>query len=182
VDGSLVVAGQVDLAELDGPFVKLRLKGKFWHTRATVVARIGGPGSFRQVAAPAPAPDGRTLAHLVGVVGGAGLMVDPLEWHTGADAVATCRQLGETDCEVDYQIVNPDGRRATTPLAPDAAVPLVDWAHCCERTRAGTLQGLQQALRATPDDPVRATYRVTSPFWVTVQGGRVTRIEEQYLP
>nr|CAB3453739.1 unnamed protein product [Digitaria exilis] len=32
---------QVDLAELDGPFVKLRLKGKFWHTRATVVARIG---------------------------------------------------------------------------------------------------------------------------------------------
>jgi len=37
----LVVAGQVDLAELDGPFVKLRLKGKFWHTRATVVARIG---------------------------------------------------------------------------------------------------------------------------------------------
>ena len=37
----MVVAGQVDLAELDGPFVKLRLKGKFWHTRATVVARIG---------------------------------------------------------------------------------------------------------------------------------------------
>lgn len=36
-----VVTGQVDLAELDGPFVKLRLKGKFWHTRATVVARIG---------------------------------------------------------------------------------------------------------------------------------------------
>ncbi|KAF8694807.1 hypothetical protein HU200_008732 [Digitaria exilis] len=36
-----VAAGQVDLAELDGPFVKLRLKGKFWHTRATVVARIG---------------------------------------------------------------------------------------------------------------------------------------------
>jgi hypothetical protein len=35
------MAGQVDLAELDGPFVKLRLKGKFWHTRATVVARIG---------------------------------------------------------------------------------------------------------------------------------------------
>jgi len=35
------ITGQVDLAELDGPFVKLRLKGKFWHTRATVVARIG---------------------------------------------------------------------------------------------------------------------------------------------
>jgi hypothetical protein len=41
VDGGRFVTGQVDLAELDGPFVKLRLKGKFWHTRATVVARIG---------------------------------------------------------------------------------------------------------------------------------------------
>ncbi|CAM0951939.1 unnamed protein product [Alopecurus aequalis] len=40
-DSSVGMTGQVDLAELDGPFVKLRLKGKFWHTRATVVARIG---------------------------------------------------------------------------------------------------------------------------------------------
>ncbi|KAM3276086.1 hypothetical protein ACQJBY_044462 [Aegilops geniculata] len=40
-DTSVGITGQVDLAELDGPFVKLRLKGKFWHTRATVVARIG---------------------------------------------------------------------------------------------------------------------------------------------
>uniref|UniRef100_J3MYJ8 Uncharacterized protein n=1 Tax=Oryza brachyantha TaxID=4533 RepID=J3MYJ8_ORYBR len=37
----MMMAGQVDLAELDGPFVKLRLKGKFWHTRATVLARLG---------------------------------------------------------------------------------------------------------------------------------------------
>ncbi|XP_062199667.1 uncharacterized protein LOC133902102 [Phragmites australis] len=40
-DTSVGITGQVELAELDGPFVKLRLKGKFWHTRATVVARIG---------------------------------------------------------------------------------------------------------------------------------------------
>ncbi|XP_040383551.1 uncharacterized protein LOC121055336 [Oryza brachyantha] len=40
-DTSVGITGQVDLAELDGPFVKLRLKGKFWHTRATVLARLG---------------------------------------------------------------------------------------------------------------------------------------------
>uniref|UniRef100_A0A6V7QQY8 Uncharacterized protein n=1 Tax=Ananas comosus var. bracteatus TaxID=296719 RepID=A0A6V7QQY8_ANACO len=40
-DGSVGITGQVDLAELDGPYVKLRLKGRFWHTRATVVARVG---------------------------------------------------------------------------------------------------------------------------------------------
>ena len=33
-------AGTVELAELDGPFVKLRLKGRFWHKRADVLARV----------------------------------------------------------------------------------------------------------------------------------------------
>ncbi|CAA7049447.1 unnamed protein product [Microthlaspi erraticum] len=33
--------GQVELVELDGPFVKISLRGKFWHTRSMVLARIG---------------------------------------------------------------------------------------------------------------------------------------------
>ncbi|KAK8941225.1 hypothetical protein KSP39_PZI010412 [Platanthera zijinensis] len=39
-DVSVGITGVVDLAELDGPFVKLRLRGRFWHTRATVLARL----------------------------------------------------------------------------------------------------------------------------------------------
>lgn len=35
-----VVLGKVELAELDGPFVKIRLKGRFWHKRSTVLARV----------------------------------------------------------------------------------------------------------------------------------------------
>lgn len=35
------IAGQVELAELDGPFVKISLKGRFWHKRSTVLARVG---------------------------------------------------------------------------------------------------------------------------------------------
>lgn len=34
-------SGVVELAELDGPFVKISLKGRFWHKRSTVVARVG---------------------------------------------------------------------------------------------------------------------------------------------
>lgn len=30
-----------ELAELDGPFVKISLRGRFWHQRSTVVARLG---------------------------------------------------------------------------------------------------------------------------------------------
>lgn len=33
-------SGVVELADLDGPFVKLSLRGRFWHKRSTVVARI----------------------------------------------------------------------------------------------------------------------------------------------
>ena len=36
----LTFAGTVTLAELDGPFVKLRLQGRFWHKRADVLARV----------------------------------------------------------------------------------------------------------------------------------------------
>ncbi|KAJ0965252.1 hypothetical protein J5N97_026390 [Dioscorea zingiberensis] len=40
-DASVGITGQVDLAEVDGPFVKLSLKGRFWHKRVTVLERIG---------------------------------------------------------------------------------------------------------------------------------------------
>lgn len=33
-------AGVAELVELDGPFVKLRLTGRFWHERSMVLARL----------------------------------------------------------------------------------------------------------------------------------------------
>lgn len=34
-------AGEVELAEMDGPFVKISLRGRFWHERSVVLARVG---------------------------------------------------------------------------------------------------------------------------------------------
>ncbi len=34
------VSGTVTLADLDGPFVTLRLMGRFWHPRGMVLARV----------------------------------------------------------------------------------------------------------------------------------------------
>ncbi|KAL0916009.1 hypothetical protein M5K25_013485 [Dendrobium thyrsiflorum] len=39
-DASVGITGEVHLAEMDGPFVKLRLQGRFWHKRETVLARL----------------------------------------------------------------------------------------------------------------------------------------------
>ncbi|XP_010252872.1 PREDICTED: uncharacterized protein LOC104594327 [Nelumbo nucifera] len=40
-DASVGITGQAELAELDGPFVKISLKGRFWHKRSTVLDRLG---------------------------------------------------------------------------------------------------------------------------------------------
>jgi hypothetical protein len=34
------ITGGVDYVDLDGPIVILRLKGRFWHTRSTVLERV----------------------------------------------------------------------------------------------------------------------------------------------
>lgn len=35
------ITGGVDFVELDGPIVVMSLKGRFWHQRPTVLARVG---------------------------------------------------------------------------------------------------------------------------------------------
>ncbi|KAJ4822492.1 hypothetical protein Tsubulata_050396, partial [Turnera subulata] len=40
-DTSVGMTGEAELADLDGPFVKIRLKGRFWHKRSSVLARLG---------------------------------------------------------------------------------------------------------------------------------------------
>ena len=38
-DESIGMTGSVELVEIDGPEVVLRLRGRFWHKRADVLAR-----------------------------------------------------------------------------------------------------------------------------------------------
>ncbi|KAK0596318.1 hypothetical protein LWI29_014610 [Acer saccharum] len=39
-DRSVGMTGEAELAELDGPFVKISLRGRFWHERSLVLARL----------------------------------------------------------------------------------------------------------------------------------------------
>jgi len=50
--------GTCTLVDLDGPFVTLRLMGRFWHPRGMVLARVG---QFLQTRIPVRASNGRVL-------------------------------------------------------------------------------------------------------------------------
>ncbi|KAF8410971.1 hypothetical protein HHK36_003509 [Tetracentron sinense] len=40
-DTSVGMTGEAKLSEVDGPFVKISLRGRFWHERSMVLARLG---------------------------------------------------------------------------------------------------------------------------------------------
>ena len=105
---------------------------------------------------------------------------DLAEFLTGDAAAQAAAEHGdESPPPNDYYIVNDNPRLRTLPIAPDAELRILDWADCCSSFLAGDLGLLADAL--AHGDPT-GTYRPTSPFWITVEGGAIVTIEEQYLP
>lgn len=105
-------------------------------------------------------------------VAGRTVTVDLVQWFTGEAAAKAATEDGqESPPPNDYYIRNVNPRLRTMPLATDARL---------------TLTG--QTAGQGGSDPVQvdlATIRASGRdhlFWATVQGGRILRLEEQYLP
>lgn len=78
-----------------------------------------------------------------------------------------------------YYIVNDNPRLRTLPLAEDVEVQYVPATECCE-LQPWDIDSWVEAigLSTNPGD-----YPGTNvPWWLTVEGGEITRIEQQYLP
>ncbi len=105
---------------------------------------------------------------------------DLAEFLTGDAAAEAAAEHGdESPPPNDYYIVNDNPRLRTLPIASDAELRILDWADCCSSFVIGDLGLLADAL--VHADPT-GTYRPSSPFWITVEGGAIVTIEEQYLP
>ena len=105
---------------------------------------------------------------------------DLAEFLTGDAAAEAAAEHGdESPPPNDYYILNDNPRLRTLPISPDAALRIIDWADCCSSFVVGDLSSLADAL--VHGDPT-GTYRPSSPFWITVEGGTIVTIEEQYLP
>ena len=90
------------------------------------------------------------------------------------------REAAERDDEVlnGYYIVNENDRLRTLPLAEDVEVAYIPVDACCDLQPGNVDAWLEAVLETNQTDYGGADV----PWWFTVDGGEITRIEQQYLP
>jgi hypothetical protein len=141
-------------------------------------------------AEPAPFPgasleDGRHFGYVRSVdVDAHTIEFDLAYFLSGEEANAAYQAAGGTGpVPNDHFVVNDNPKLRTLPLAPDVRLRLLDWNRCCETFFDGDLslfaQAIAQQADVTDGDLV---YRGQSQWWITVENGVVTEIEEQYSP
>jgi hypothetical protein len=103
---------------------------------------------------------------------------------TGEEANAAAEERGfETPVPNDYFVVNDNPRLRRLPVAADVAIDLVDWKDCCDKRFAGDPARFEAAFAtAYKSPPSRRYHGRFSAYWLTLEGGAVVAIEEQYLP
>jgi hypothetical protein len=101
---------------------------------------------------------------------------------TGEEANAEAEERGlETPVPNDYLIVNDNPKLRTLPVAEDVVIDLLDWTNCCETRFVGDPARFETSF--TAENPPSGRYRGRfTAYWLTVENGEVTTIEEQYLP
>jgi hypothetical protein len=101
---------------------------------------------------------------------------------TGEEANAEAERRGlETPVANDYLIVNDNPKLRTLPVAAEVVIDLVDWKQCCDKRFQGDPARFETAFTAASPPSGRYRGRFTA-YWLTVEDGVVTKIEEQYLP
>jgi hypothetical protein len=87
---------------------------------------------------------------------------------SGTEAEKAAADHGD-DFSNDYYVVNDNPKLRTLIVDGHADVIVVDWDHCCG-SKPSTVADLAVERRKE------------SGFWVTIEDGAVTKIEEQYVP
>lgn len=127
--------------------------------------------------------DGRHFGYIRSIdVGSQTLVFDLAYFLTGEEANQAAADHGdETPVPNDYYIVNDNPLLRTLAVAPDVKVLVIDWGNCCELVH-GEIQPFVDAF-ATKHHAWDSMYQGSeSQYWLTVKGGVVAEIEEQYLP
>ena len=159
--------------------------GSTGSTGSTGVTGSANPGCS---GAPAPATldDGTYFGFIESIDTGSDAMAFDLAcFYTGDEANEQAAQRGdEVPVPNDVYIVNDNPATRDVPVDPGTELRLIDWNACCETSPGAELDALATAV-AQGDFVEIDGFRYAgglSPYWITIEDGRVVLIEEQFLP
>ncbi len=151
-------------------------------TDATGSANPGCSGT----PAPATLADGTYFGFVKSIDTGSDAMAFDLAcFYTGDEANEQAAQRGDkVPVPNDVYIVNDNPATRDVPVDPGTELRLIDWNACCETSPGAELDALGTAI--AQGDIVEIDGRRyaggLSPYWITIEDGRVVLIEEQFLP
>lgn len=157
-------------------------------TGATGLTGVTGSANPGCSGAPAPATlaDGIYFGFVESIDTGTDAMAFDLAcFYTGEEANEQAAQRGdEVPVPNDVYIVNDNPATRDIPVDPGTELRLIDWNACCETAPGAELDALATAF--AQGDFVEIDGRryagSLSPYWITIEDGRVVLIEEQFLP
>jgi hypothetical protein len=106
-------------------------------------------------------------------------------FYTGDEANEQAAQRGdEVPVPNDVYIVNDNPATRDVPVDPGTELRLIDWNACCETSPGAELDALATAVAQADFVEIdgRRYAGSLSPYWITLEDGRVVLIEEQFLP
>jgi hypothetical protein len=146
---------------------------------SSTASRSASTSSSTSTREPEVLTDGRYFVRLADAQEGS-LQYDLAYFLTGDEANEAAAERGlETPVPNDYLIVNDFTRLRLTPLAGDVGVKYIPEGNCCDLVKAHESQflGWMEGSVQTDFPPKESSW-----WWITIDGGEVTRIEQQYLP
>ena len=138
--------------------------------------------------APTILPDGIYFGHVEGLDTVSGAMaLDLACFYTGEEANRQAASAGEeVPVPNDYFIVNQNTKIRNLTVDPSATpkLMLIDWNRCCDPRPGADLDAFasSRGSKRFVEIDGRLYAGNVSYYWVTVEDGFVTRIEEQFLP
>lgn len=115
------------------------------------------------------------------------LTIDTAEFLSGEEANRAAAEDGVIEegasVENDYYVRNPDETTVDLPIASEVSVTHVHCNGSCREDVPGTFEDLAASFANPEPKDLTDDYRGSeSQYWVTVQDGEVTAIDELYLP
>jgi hypothetical protein len=179
-------AGPTDAPTVTAPTSPTRTMGPSSGPTGTTGATESSNPGCSGTPAPATLADGTYFGFLESIDVGSGVSEFDLAcFYTGDEANEQAAARGdEVPVPNDVYIVNDNPSTRDVPVDPSVELLLIDWNACCETSPGAELDAFASAL-GDQDFVEIDGFRYAgglSPYWITIQDGRIVGIEEQFLP